>query len=199
MGLSAYMDIRALNRLMMEGGTVSGAFLSVDENARAELYSKLKRTPAVSGVGLPKAALDSFNETMAKTMGTMTWFLIGFACVIAFGVVYNGARIALAERGRELSSLRVLGFTNREIAKMLLGEQAALTLLAIPMGWVLGFATSWLVTRVVDAEIVRLPVVVSGETSIFSAGIVVIAAAVSGIIVARIRHMDLIAVLKTRE
>ncbi|HCA57942.1 MAG TPA: ABC transporter permease [Blastocatellia bacterium] len=200
LGLSAYMDIRALNRLMMEGGTVSGAFMSVDENARAELYSKLKRTPAVSGVGLPKAALESFNETMAKTMGTMTWFLIGFACVIAFGVVYNGARIALAERGRELSSLRVLGFTNREIAKMLLGEQAALTLLAIPMGWVLGFATSWLVTRAVDAEIVRLPVVVSVETFIFSAGIVVIAAAVSGIIVARrIRHMDLIAVLKTRE
>lgn len=200
LGLGTYMDSRALNRLMQEGGTISGAFLTVDKDAQPALYSKLKRTPAVAGVGLPDAALASFNDTMAKTMGTMTWFLIGFACVIAFGVVYNGARIALAERGRELSSLRVLGFTRREIGKMLLGEQAVLTSAAIPIGWTFGFFICYLITKVIDAEIVRLPIVISAGTFLYSALIVIAAAVLSGLLVVwRVKHMDLIAVLKTRE
>ncbi len=200
LGLGSYMDIQALNRLMREGNTISGAFLSVDKEHQAELYSRLKRTSAVAGVGLPGAALDSFNDTIAKTIGTSTTFLIAFACVIAFGVVYNGARIALAERGRELASLRVLGFTRREIGKMLLGEQAALTAAAIPMGFIIGIGICYLITRVVDAEIVRLPLVLSFRTFFLSGSIVIIAAVFSGLLVTwRIRRMDLIAVLKTRE
>lgn len=200
LGSGAYMEMDALSRLMNEGGMVSGAFLSVDRDKRDELYSQLKSTPGVSGVSLPDSTLESFNETMAKTIGTSTTFLIGFACVIAFGVVYNGARIALAERGRELASLRVLGFTQGEIGKMLLGEQAAITAVAIPIGWVAGFGACLLITKVVDADIIRLPMVVSARTFLYSAGIVALAALFSGIIVAwRIRRMDLIAVLKTRE
>jgi putative ABC transport system permease protein len=200
LGLGAYMDISALNRLMNEGSSVSGAFLSADREQRGELYTRLKNTPGVAGVSLPETTLDSFNDTIARTIGTSTAFLIGFACVIAFGVVYNGARIALAERGRELASLRVLGFTRREISKMLLGEQAVLTITAIPMGWVIGFGMCFLITRVIDAEIVRLPMVISGRTFFMSALIVSIAALASGMLVAgRIKKMDLIEVLKTRE
>jgi putative ABC transport system permease protein len=200
LGLGTYMDYHALNRMMYEDDTVSGAFLAVDSDARSRLYSQLKRTPGVAGVGLPQAALDSFNETMAKTIGTSTAFLIGFACVIAFGVVYNGARIALAERGRELASLRVLGFTQAEIGKMLLGEQSVLTIVAIPIGYAVGFLTCYMITKVIDTEIVRLPMVLSAKTFFYSALIVVVAAVVSGLLVAwRIRRMDLISVLKTRE
>lgn len=200
LGLGTYMDLRALNRLMREGDTISGAFLSVDQKHQQGLYSELKRTPGVSGVGLPKAALESFNETIAKTIGTSTVFMIGFACIIAFGVVYNGARIALAERGRELASLRVLGFTQTEIGKMLLGEQGVLTVAAIPIGFAVGFGTCFLITKVIDAEIVRLPMVLSTQTFFYSAVIVVAASVISGILVAlRIRGMDLVAVLKTRE
>lgn len=200
LGLGTYMDLHALNRLMREGDTISGAFLSVDQKHQQELYSELKRTPGVSGVGLPKAALESFNETIAKTIGTSTVFMIGFACIIAFGVVYNGARIALAERGRELASLRVLGFTQTEIGKMLLGEQGVLTIAAIPIGFAVGFGTCFLITKVIDAEIVRLPMVLSTQTFFYSAVIVIAASVISGILVAlRIRGMDLVAVLKTRE
>lgn len=200
LGLGAYMEIRSLNRLMREENTISGAFLSVDADHLDELNARLKRTPAVAGVGLPDAALDSFNDTMAKTIGTSTSFLIGFACAIAFGVVYNGARIALAERGRELASLRVLGFTQQEIGKMLLCEQAVLTAAAVPIGYIIGIATCYLITRVIDAEIVRLPLVFSFRTFFLSGLIVVVAAIVSGLLVTgRIKRMDLIAVLKTRE
>ena len=71
-GLSAYMDRRALNRLMQEGETSSGAFLMVDSPAIPELYAQLKQTPAVSAVSIPEVALASFNETIARTINVST-------------------------------------------------------------------------------------------------------------------------------
>ena len=200
LGLNAYMDIRALHRLMREEDTVSGAFLAVD-NANADaLYARLKNLPRVATVSLPKTALASFNETFAQNIGTSTFILIAFAAVITFGVIYNGARIALSERGREFASLRVLGFTQTEIAVMLLGEQAVLTFLAIPVGFLFGFFLSSLMNAAVDVELMRLPVVFSARTFIFSFFIVVATAVLSGLLVAwRLRNLDLIEVLKTRE
>jgi putative ABC transport system permease protein len=199
-GMSAYMDIRALNRLMREGGSVSGLHLMVDENALPALYATLKQTPAVRSVIVPGALLANFNKTIARTIGTSTSILIFFACVIAFGVVYNSARIALSERGRELASLRVLGFTEREVTAMLLGEQALLAALAIPLGCALGWGLSWLITWAIDTELMRLPLVISGRTYARASIIVVIAAFLSGLLVVRrLRRLDLIEVLKTRE
>ena len=116
MGMNAYMDIRALNRLMNEDDVISGAYMSLDPKFEDLVYTRLKRMPAVAGVGLPGAILKSFNETFAKTIGVFTFVLVLFSGAIVFGVVYNAARIALSERGRELASLRVLGFTKGEIA-----------------------------------------------------------------------------------
>jgi putative ABC transport system permease protein len=199
-GLSAYMDERALGRLMREGGTISGARLLVDAREAPHLYSRLKRTPAVSGVIVPEAVLQNFNNTVARTVGTSTTVMILFACVIVVGVVYNGARIALSERGRELASLRVLGFTQREVGVMLLGEQAFLTAAAVPLGYAAGLGLILLITRAVDTELMRLPLVVSGKTFALAAVVTAGAALLSGLIVGwRLRRLDLVAVLKTRE
>jgi putative ABC transport system permease protein len=125
---------------------------------------------------------------------------VGFAAVIAFGVIYNGARITLSERGREFASLRVLGFTQRKIAVMLLGEQAILTLAAIPVGFLFGYILSSLMNAAIDVELMRLPIVFSAGTFVFSFFIVVITAFLSGLLVVwRLRNLDLIEVLKTRE
>ena len=199
-GLSAYMDMRALNRLMQEGETSSGAFMMVDSPAIPQLYDQLKQTPAVSAVSIPEVALASFNDTIAKTMNVSTVILIGFAVIIAFGMVYNGARIALSERGHELASLRVLGFTQGEIGFMLLGEQAILTLIGIPVGLALGYGIAWLITIAIDTELIRFPLVVSAKTYALAILVVAASAFLSGYLVRwRLRHLDLVAVLKTRE
>lgn len=199
-GVAAYMDIGALNRLMHEGGTVSGAFLSVDAREREKLYRLLKRTPAVAGVAVRESMLESFKKTIAESMTASMSILILFACIIAFGMVYNGARIALSERGHELASLRVLGFTKGEIAVILLGEQAVLTALAIPVGFAAGYGISALLVHAVESDLYRMPLVMSGKTFAASFLVVLAAAALSGALVAgRIRHLDLVAVLKTRE
>jgi putative ABC transport system permease protein len=199
-GLTATMDIRALNRLLGEGPTVSGAFLAADSAQLARLTARLKRTPAVAGVAVRESMLASFLETIAQTMRATTGVLVAFACVIALGIVYNGARISLAERGHELASLRVLGFTRREIALILLGEHALLTLAAVPLGFGLGAGGEALLARAVASDLYRLPLVFSRGTFAFAFLVTLAAALVSGIMVAaRIRKLDLVAVLKTRE
>ncbi|MHB8836636.1 MAG: FtsX-like permease family protein [Candidatus Methylomirabilia bacterium] len=117
---------------------VSGAFLAADAAPLPPLTGRLKRTPAVAGVSVRESMLASFYETIAQSMTATNSVLILFACIIAFGIVYNGARISLFERGHELASLRVLGFTRREIAVILLGEHALLTLAAVPLGFGIG-------------------------------------------------------------
>ena len=199
-GLGAYMNVAALHRLMREGETTSGAYLKVDSIAAPKLYSVLKRIPSISGVAVREAMLASFWKTFGESIWVSTAFLVGFASIIAFGVVYNGARIALSERGNELACLRVLGYTRAEIGRILLGEQGLLTLTALPAGFALGFVLSALLSRFFSRELFRLPLVVNAGTYAFSAGVIIVAAFLSGLVVAeRLRHMDLTEVLKSRE
>jgi putative ABC transport system permease protein len=200
MGVAAYMDIHALNQLMRESGTVSGAYLAVDPLHLDRLYTLLKRTPAVAGVSVRATAIARFEETISGSIGIFTTVLVIFACIIAFGVIYNAARIALSERDRELATLRVIGFTQTEIAVILLGEQALLTLLAVPLGFVIGFDISALMSLTYNSELYRMPLIVTPASYLFAFIIVTIAAVISGSIVHRqLTHLDLIAVLKTRE
>ncbi len=199
-GIGAYMDLHALNALMREEGSLSGAYLKLDPRHAQELYRELKRLPAVSGVAFRDAVLQSFDQILNRSMRAVSVVEVLFACVIAFGVVYNGARIALSERGNELASLRVLGFTRREVTWLLLGEQAVVTLLAIPLGFALGIWIAWLLSRQLNTELYRVPLVIDSATFSFAVLVIVIAALLSGMLVARrIDRLDLVAVLKTRE
>ena len=103
-GLSVYMDLDALNRLMGEGRTISGAYATIDANAKDQLYQELKQTPAIEGISFREALLESFEEISGESLQIMTGIIVIFACIITFSVVYNSARIALSERGRELAS-----------------------------------------------------------------------------------------------
>lgn len=199
-GISAYMDLSALNRLLREGDTLSGAFLSVDPLLTKSLYAQLKQTPAVGSVEIREAMLASFLDTIAENIAISTTMLITFACVIAFAVVYNSARIALSERGHEMASLRVLGFTRGEVGLMLLGEQAILTLAALPLGYAIGYAICAALVKGFESEVYRMPLVISGKTYLFAFIIVSGAAFLSGLLVLlRLNRLDLVEALKSRE
>jgi putative ABC transport system permease protein len=200
LGTSAYMDLAALNRFMDDPPLVSLAYLQTDPRFVEELYRELKETPAVAGVTIIEAEIQNFRDTLAENMLIMTSFNIMFAGLIAFGVVYNSARISLSERGRELASLRVLGFTRAEVSWILLGEFALLTLAAILPGFVIGYGLSWLMSMSLDTELFRVPLVIERDTYGYSSLVVMASAAVTGLIVGRrIGTLDLVAVLKTRE
>jgi putative ABC transport system permease protein len=199
-GTNVYSEIGALHRLMREGETLSGAFLAVDRTAEEELYRRVKRSPRVAGVLLKRAAIESFQKTLAKNVAIIRTVNMLFAAVIAFGVVYNSARISLSERSRELATLRVIGFRRGEISYILLGELAALTALAIPAGLLLGYVMSAAILEIFQTELYRIPFVISPRTFARAGVTTFIAAAISAAAVRRrLDRLDLVAVLKTRE
>jgi putative ABC transport system permease protein len=200
-GIAAYMSIEAANRLMDEGDTISGAFLAVDPDLNLSLFRRLKETPRVAGVTIKRAALDSFRETIAENLLRMRLFNVVFASVIAGGVVYNCARIALAERSRDLATLRVIGFTQGEISLIFLGELALLTFAAIPAGLVMGRGLAFLVIHIAyDTELFRIPLIIGRFTYGFAVTVTLAASLLSGLVVRRMLDgLDLIAVLKSKE
>ena len=199
-GLAAYMDIRALGALLDEAPNVSGVHIAVDEHHSAELYDVMKNTPALSAVGLQKVSLEKFRETMAENIVFMTLIYTLLGMLIAFGVAYNSARIQLSERGRELASLRVLGFTRGEVGRILIVELAIFTLVGIPLGWAIGYGFAWLLIQGFESELYRVPFVIERATYAQAALVIIVAVTVSMLIVRRrVNRLDLIEVLKTRE
>ena len=199
-GTSAYMDIRALNRMMREGETISGAFVTADPDRLDETYRKLKEAPVIGGISLKKAALLSFEDTLAKNLLTTKIFYVVFACIIAFGVVYNSVHVTLSERSRELATLRVIGFTRREVSLILLGEVVALTLIAIPLGLLFGHWLAAFMVYALQTETIRLPLIIEPPTYAFAAIVVAAATVVSSLGVRRkLDRIDLVSVLKSRD
>lgn len=200
-GTTAYMDLGAVNRLMREGDVITGAHLRADSARRDELYAAVKNTPRIGGVAIKQDVVDSYQRIIGENILKMRMFNVIFAGVIAFGVVYNSARVALAERSRELATLRVLGFTRGEVARILLGELALLTVVAIPLGLLCGYGMAALLIELVfDTELFRLPLVLTNWTYGFAAAITLAAGAVSGAVVGRrLAELDMVAVLKSRE
>jgi putative ABC transport system permease protein len=199
-GQGIYMRRGALNRVLREPDLASGSYLSIAPRREGDVMSQLKAFPGVAGVVSRQATIHSMNDQMRQSMVFVLALIITSACIIALGVVYNSARIALSERGRELASLRVLGFTTGEVSRMLLGEQGAVMLVALPLGIAFGAAFSFALVLGFKTERFQFPFVVAFRSQLLAVGVVVAAAALAGLIVhRRVGRLDMVAALRTRE
>lgn len=200
LGAPSYMELSALNRALREPGRVSGAFLKIDESRAPEIYAALQDMPTVVGVSLKSQAEIAFQTLMNTGAGAIRYVMGAIAFVITFGIVYNAARIAYAERSRDLASLRVIGFTKAETAFVLLGELAIVTLLALPVGSLLGYYLSFGIAAGFSSELYQIPAIFDPESYGFAAMVVLGAAIASGWLVKRdIDRSELVSALKTRE
>ena len=198
--MPAYLHIDTLNRLLKEPPSIEYVSLLTDRLQEPMLFRKLKDLPLVAAVMLRQAAIDSFHETVVEHLMVFITMFSALACVLGFGVAYNSARIALSERGRELATLRVLGFSKGEISYILLGEVALLITVALPVGCLIGRGLSALMTASFNTELFRVPLKIEPSTYGMAMMIALLATAVSAAIVRRrVDHLDLIEVLKTRE
>ena len=200
MGMNAYMERRTLNRLLQEGDQSSWFAVVVERGREAALLEASKQLPRVVGVFSKASLLRNMQEVSARNIRIMSTVLTLFATVIAVGVVYNNARIALAERTWELASLRVLGFTRTEVSGLLLGEMAIGIAIALPLGMVLGFGLVHLVTGLLKSDQFFFPVVIQPATYAWSGLTVLVSGVASALVVRRrIDRLDMVAALKTRE
>ena len=198
--MSAYMDIDALNRLLGEGDVISGAYLAVSEHMETAVLGALDDRPRVAGTRSQRGTVRAWESTFEEVLLTFIAFIAAMAGVITLGIVYNAARITLSERARELATLRVLGFTRAEISRILLGELSILVVLAIPLGFVVGWWLALQFAAQAPRELFFIPVVISPRTLAISASVVLGAALLTGLVVRRrLDHLDLISALKTNE
>jgi putative ABC transport system permease protein len=183
MGLNAYMDRPTLNRLLGDGDVSTGFVLGVERGGEAKVLEATKAMPLVAGAWSKATMLRNMEEISARNVRIMSTVLTVFAGVIAVGVVYNNARIALAERAWELASLRVLGFSRAEVSALLLG-------------W--GLVNT--ITEALKSDQFYFPVVIRSRTYAWAALCVVAAGLASALVVRRrIDTLDMVAALKTRD
>jgi putative ABC transport system permease protein len=200
LGLTAYMDIDALARLAGTGPRISGAHILVDDASLDQLYRAVKATPQVESIALQEVSRRRFEQTMDENIMIMLSVYVTLSVIIAFGVVYNSARIQLSERARELATLRVLGFARSEVANVLFVEIGTTVALAQPLGWLVGMGFITAVTRAFETDLFRVPLVFDQSAFSMASIIVVASALVSALIVRRrINRLDLVRVLKSRE
>jgi len=200
MGLNAYMRRDALNRALGEGDLTTGFGLVVERGREAELLDATRELPRVAGAFSKATLLRNMEEISARNVRIMSTVLTLFAAVIAVGVGYNNARIALAERTWELASLRVLGFTRAEVSALLLGEMALSIAVALPLGMLLGWGLVHLVIGLLASDQFFFPVVIQPRTYAWAAICIVAAGVASALVVRRrIDRLDMVAALKTRE
>lgn len=199
-GLNAYMRSDALHRLLSEQEKVSIALLSVDPRETARISAALKLKPAVAGVTTRTSILESFASMTGSWMTLVSTILSLFAATIAFGVVYNTARINLAERERELASLRVLGFTIGEITTIFAGELSTLVVLGIPLGFYIARGIAWVIVVSTRTEGYHFPLIISAQSLAIATLVVATSGVLSAMIVRRkLDRLDLVGVLKTRD
>jgi putative ABC transport system permease protein len=199
-GLGAYMNADTLNRLLRQAPRVSVANLLIDTNQLPELHRTLKDTPELSGLSMLDDMRRSFEDTIQQNIAIMTTIYLVIAVLITFGVAYNGARIQLSERARELASLRILGFSKGEVSFILIGETMLLAILAQPLGWLLGAGIAVALAEGATSDLYAIPLVLEPEAFAQASLVVLGAALVSSLIVRRrLDRLDLIQVLKTRE
>jgi putative ABC transport system permease protein len=199
-GMSAYMHLDAMNALLDEGDVMSGAFLGVDMQDQPRVLAQLERRPGVAGTRSQRGTIASWHDTFEEVLLTFVTFIAAMSGAITLGVVYNAARITLAERSRELASLRVLGMTRGEISFILLGELSILVALAIPLGFLIGLWLAHQWAAQAPQELFKIPVILSTRSYALAAATVLLAAFASSLVVMRrLRRLDLVGVLKTPE
>jgi len=199
-GVTLYMDVPAMNRVLGEGDVLEGAVLDVAPGALQGVKMALDRRPDVAAISVRADATSSFYDMLNRITGPVTMMGVLLGIMVNFGVVYNSARITLAERARELASLRVLGFTRGEVARILLGEIGLLVLLSIPLSFVCGRGLGWLMVQGLQSDLYRIPLRIPPESYALATVVTMCTTLVSMAVVLRlVNRLDMIEALKERD
>lgn len=199
-GSTVYMDLDALWAVLGEGGAVTGLWLTIGENEQERVLATLREAPSVAGFQLKEASMEGFRATVDRNLRIVRRFLLSFAVVIAFGVVYNSVQVSMSERSRDLATMRVIGFGRREVALVQLGELWLVVGLSVPAGLLVGRWMAWLAARAGGSDLIRLPFVVERSTYAAAALVVIFSALLcSVLVVRRVRRLDYLGALKARE
>lgn len=200
LGVGASAPLSFVSALAGDGELATGAVLRVDPDALAKVAAELWRRPVVASTTSRAATRRAFDATLRAVLDQAALVFILFAVSIAFGVVYNTARVAFAERERDLATARVLGFTRLETMGLLLGELGVQLAAAVPVGLALGWGLSALAAQGLASDLFRMPLVLSRTTLVTSPAIVIGACLAASLVMWRwISRLQMTEALRSRE
>lgn len=199
-GSSVYSSIDSMNYLIGEGRIANSAVMIIDspDNERA-VIDKLKEIPAVGSV---QSKSDAYNNLM-RNMSSMTAFIgvmIILAAVLSVAVVYNIATINIFERQRELATLKVLGFKDKEVRSLIFNENYLITLFGAMVGLPFG---NWLgnaMMSMYDTDAYSFIFTATNEAYILSAALTAGFTVLANLtLMGKIRNINMVEVLKSNE
>ena len=202
MGTAVYADIHYLSRLISEELAVSGLQLATshDENQLRELYRELKEMPALQGVTNRADMVESLEKTLVLNMLVFIGCLVVFAGVVFFGSILNASLVNLAERQREVATLRVLGYGPWQIGSLLLRESMIVTLIGTVLGMPIGYLMTVGMANGYDSEMFRFPVILTPGTLVLTLVMAVLFGSLAHLCVQlSIHRMDWLEALQAKE
>ena len=199
-GLSAYSSIDNAEKLLGEAVSANAAVLKLDSSAaEKEVKDRLNDITAVSTIQSKSDSMNNFLKNMASMTASMGVMIV-LAAILSIAVVYNIATINIFERQRELATLKVLGFKDGEVKKLVFNENYLITVFGIILGLPMGYWLGGLMMSANTTEAYSFPFVASVKTYILSAVLTLVFTALANFILTKkIKSISMVEVLKSNE
>jgi len=133
LGTNGYMEISYMGNILLDKSLITGVYINSSDNIKGELEN-IKGIASIQSLADMRSIFEQFMGLMIGSISVM----IVFAGILGFAIVYNSTIMNIAERRLEFSSLRVMGFSKKEIFKIITKENSVMTILGIILGIPLG-------------------------------------------------------------
>lgn len=194
-----YLNIEQANQIIREMQIVNGVMLKVDLAYAKDLEKELNKMTAVSSVLSKQKEMESFTTNLDSLI-YFTAVMVGFAVLLGFTIVYNASVINFAERYRELASLRVIGFTQKEVSNLLIKEILLQSFIGIILGLPAGYFMAEQYIKAVNSDLYSFPIIIYPKTYIYAALGGLLFTIMAHLVATRgIKDIDLASALKNRD
>ena len=199
LGANIYMNQDVLLGLLKQGEMMTSALNAIDERAIPSLKDEYRASKYISIIEVRQEMIDKYEELMGSATYAL-WVMAIISIITGFAIVYNSSIISLAERKRELASLRVMGMTPKEVMEVVSVEQWFIGFSGMIAGIPLAFLMSQAMSTSMSNDLYTIPPGTSGNAIVLAFIGTIFAIAVSQVSISRkVKQLDLVAVLKERE
>lgn len=172
---------------------------NLDESQEEVLMKELVGKNEVSTVLLTSTTMKTLDDTM-NSLNYVVIILIVSAGLLAFVVLYNLANVNISERIRELATIKVLGFYDKEVYNYVSRETLILTIIGIVLGLIGGYFLNFYILGTCEIDLLRFEKVIYPISYVYSVVITLIFSLIVNIATYfALKKIDMIGSLKSIE
>ena len=202
-GHFVYMTPKLYQTMMKQKPEYNTEFLLFDKKLSSKqetsIGEALTKQPKVLNITFLTAMKGSFDD-MLKSLDIVIWVLIAVSGSLALIVLYNLTNINVSERIRELSTIKVLGFYDREVTTYVYRENIILTFIGIIVGCFFGKILHQYILATVEVDLIMFSPIIHWPSYLYSAVITMCFTLFVMVIMHRkLKKINMIEALKSNE